>query len=225
MLTGLLQADGRPLPDQRVLLISEDMTKLLGSTTTEQDGAFKISVPSEHRHGKVILLVKIKGPAIALAHKVIDLDSEGHEFHIDTAKGDFHNVRGQVQTTSGWPPYLMIFVDPVHIEGIPEPLEKFFNQRDERVVESSFFRMRLNDKDFSLKLKRGTYRIGGDYLNYSRPNIVKPDFENYLVTRVEADSESQPLEGKRYSGYLLEVKRDRYLTMTIEVVPDEDLSP
>lgn len=227
MLTGLLKLGGQALSDQRVLLISGDMMKLLGSVTTGKDGAFEVVVPHEHKNGEVILLIKIQGPVIALVHKVVDLKSDGkgpHLINIESSKGEYHQIHGMIETTSGWPPFLNVFVDPVHIAGIPAQLEKFFNQRDEKVVESSFFKKRLEDKSFILKLKSGTYRIGGDYLNYSRPNMVNPDFENYLVARVDADGENKPLEGKRYGGYLLEVKRNREITMTIEVVPDEELN-
>jgi hypothetical protein len=228
ILTGFLLLDGNLLPEQRVLLISKDMTRLLASTTTMDDGTFNVSVPAPYRDNEVILLVKIQGPIIALAHRVIDLKSNAagpHEVSIDTTEGNFYHIHGDFITTSRWPPYLMLFVDPVHIDGIPAQLEKFFYQRDEQVDEATFFRMRIEDRSFHLKVQCGTYRIGGDYLNYFRPMMVKPDFENYVVTRLEADGESQPLEGNRYSGYLVEVKRDRSITMKIEVIPDEELSP
>jgi hypothetical protein len=75
-----------------------------------------------------------------------------------------------------------------------------------------------------LKLQPGTYRISANYLNYSRPLTVNPKFENYIASSIEADSESRPLPGDRYGGYLLEVKRERQITLTIRVVPDEELN-
>lgn len=228
MLTGDVQLDGQALSNQRVLLISGDMTKFLGSTTTAEDGAFEIDVPAEHRSGQVVLLLKIQGPVVALAQRLIDLESEGwgpHEFRLDTTDGSFHNVEGEVTSTFGWPPYLNVFVNPVHVEGIPEPLEKFFRWQDERVLESTFFKLKVDGHSFNLKFKSGTYRIGADHLNYFRPSMVNPDFENYVATRAEVDGESQPLQGERYGGYLMEVKRDRRIVLTIETVADKELSP
>ena len=226
-MTGLVQLDGQALPGGRVLLISGDMTRFLGSTTTDEDGAFEIAVPAEHRRSQVVLLLKVQGPVIALVHRLIDLEGDGwgpHEFRLDSAQGDFHNVSGEVLSTTGWPPYLTMFVDPIHIETIPEPLEKFFRWQDERVVESYFFKKRLDGEVFSLKVMSGVYRVGASYLNYFRPEMVNPEFENYVAVRAEADGESQPLPGERNSGYLLDVKRDRHVVLTIEVVPDEELS-
>ncbi len=228
VLAGLLQLDGGALADQRVLLISEDTTALLASAATDERGRFELAVPREHSGGRVVLLAKLQGPVVAVKHAVVDLRAGRpgpQEFHFDSTAAEFHAVRGRVETTSGWPPYLMLFVDPVRIEGVPEPLAGFFNQRDENVLESYFFRTRVDGAEFSLRLQRGTYRIGADYLDRSRPNIVDPQFENYVAARVETDGEPEPLPGKRYSGYLLKVDRDRAVTMTIEVVPDEELSP
>ena len=228
MLTGLVKLDGQALSDQRLLLISGDMMKFLGSTTSAEDGAFAIDVPAGHDSGQVVLLLKIQGPVVALAQRVIDLESEGwgpHEFLIDTTDGSFHNVEGEVASTSGWPPYLNVFVNPVHVESIPEPLEKFFRWQDEQVLESTFYKLKVDGHSFNLRFRSGTYKIGADHLNYFRPSMENPDFENYVATRAEADGESQPLQGERYGGYLMEVKRDRQIVLTIEMVPDEELSP
>jgi hypothetical protein len=226
MLTGLLQLDGQPLSGQRVLLISGDMTKFLGSAMTDEDGEFEIAVPSEHRRGEVVLLLKIQGPVVALAHRVVALERDGsgpHEFRLETSRDNFHSIDGEVVTASGWPPYLTVFMDPVHVEAIPEPLEKFFHFQDEQVMESSFYKMRLDGSVFNLKVMRGTYRISASYLNYFRPLTVNPDFENYVATKAESDGEAQPLPGDPDGGYMLEVKRDRRITLSIEVVPDEKL--
>jgi hypothetical protein len=228
MLRGLLQLDGQALAQQRVLLISGDMTNFLGSTTTDDAGEFEINVPSDHRHGEVVLLVKIQGPVVALVHRAIDLEHDGsgpHEFSLETARDDFHSIEGKIVTTSGWPPYLTVFVDPVHVEGIPAPLEKFFRWKDERVIESTFFKMRLDGQVFDLKLLSGIYRIGANYLNYFLPSTENPDIENYVTRKLEADGESQTLPGEYYSGYMLDVKRDRQITLTIGVIRDEELNP
>jgi hypothetical protein len=228
VVTGDVKLDGRALANQRVLLISGDMTRLLGSTTTGEDGRFAVDVPNGSGQNRIVLLVKLQGPVVALAHRVVDpaQDGEGpHEFLIETDRGDLHSVSGQVVTTSGWPPYLTIFVNPVHVEGIPAELEAFFDRREAGVVESTFFKRRVDGQEFELKLQAGTYLIGGSHLNYQRPNLASPDFENYVVSRVEADGESEPLPGNPSSGYRLEVTRDRRITMTIEVVPDVALSP
>ena len=95
-------------------------------------------------------------------------------------------MTGTVETTSGWPPYLTIFVRPVHVEGIPAELEAFFDRRDERVVESTFFKTRLDGREFELTVQDGTYQIGGSHLNYKRPTLADPDFEQHEAQRVRA---------------------------------------
>lgn len=230
VVNGALLLDGQPLPRQRVLLISGEMNTLLASTTTGEDGAFTLDVPKEARRARVVLLVKVQGPVVAVVHRVVDLAENGNdpqEFRIDTDRDGFHTVAGTVATTKGWPPSLDVFLNPVHVAGVPAELERFFNRRDERVVESTFFKTRLDgqEREFALTLAAGTYRIGGSHLNYNRPNLANPDFENYTVSRVDADGDPDPLPGNPSSGYELDVDRDRQVTMTIEVVPDEALSP
>lgn len=226
MLTGLVQLDGQALTGSRVLLISGDMTTFLASTTTSEDGTFEIAVPDEHQGSRVVLLLKVQGPVVGLLHRVIDLQndtSEKKEFQINTSSQSFYNINGKVVSTSGWPPYLNVSIDPVHVEGVPEPLEKFFRWQDERVVESVFFKQRVDGETFNLRVMPGTYKIAASYLNYFRPEQANPDSENYIASKAEADGESQPLPGERYSGYELEVKRDRQVVFTIDVVPDEEL--
>lgn len=226
MLTGLVQLDGQALTGSRVLLISGDMTTFLGSTTTSEDGAFKIAVPDEQQGTQLVLLLKIQGPVVGLMHRVSDLQDDGsyrEEFQLNTGSQVIHNLNGKVVSTSGWPPYLNVLIDPIHIEGVPEPLEKFFRWQDERVVESTFFKQRVDGDAFNLRVMPGTYKIAANYLNYFRPQLTNPDFENYIASKAEADGESQSLPGERYSGYVLEVKRDRQVVFTIEVVPDEEL--
>jgi hypothetical protein len=226
-ISGLVHLDGRPLADVRVLAVSDDATTLLGSTTTRDDGQFAVDVP-EAAGGRVVLLVKVQGPVIALAQQPVDLAAgkDGtHELRLASDAPTFHTVRGRVATTSGWPPYLTIFVNPIQVEGIDPGLARFFNRQDERVVESTFFKQRLDGQEFELRVQAGTYAIGGSHLNYQRPNLANPDFENYVVARVEADGEPEPLPGNPSSGYRLDVTREREITMTLEVVPDEALSP
>lgn len=225
MLTGLVQLDGQALTGSRVLLISGDMTSFLGSTTTSEDGAFEIAVPAGNQ-GQVVLLLKIQGPVVGLVHRVIDLQNDGsaqQKFQINTSSQSFYNINGKVVSTSGWPPYLNVSIDPVNVEGVPEPLEKFFRWQDERVVESVFYKHRVDGDTFKLRVMPGTYKIAASYLNYFRPEQTNPDSENYIASKAEADGESQPLPGERYSGYVLEVKRDREVVFTIDVVPDEEL--
>jgi hypothetical protein len=225
MVTGFVQIDGQPSADQRVLLISREMSRLLGSTTTGKDGRFEMTTPTGQK--RVMLLVKLQGPVIGVVHRVVECDDvrpASIEVKVDTGGGDFHRVRSTVVTTLGWPPFLVITVDPVHVASIPEPLEQFFNQRDDRVVEAHFFAMQLQGREFELILQSGTYRIGGNYINHRRSMLVKPDLQDYAIGRVEGDNENQPLAGNRYSGYLLEVKRDRELTMTVEIIPDDEIS-
>ena len=224
MLTGLVQLDGQALTGSRVLLISGDMTTFLSSTTTSEDGAFEIAVPDEHELTQVVLLLKIQGPVVGLLSRVVDLQNDAsaqQEFQLRSQF--FYNVNGKVVSTSGWPPYLNVSIDPVHVEGVPEPLEKFFRWQNERVVESTFFKQRVDGETFNLRVMPGTYKIAASHLNYFRPQLTNPDFENYIASKAEADGENQSLPGDRHSGYVLEVKRDRQVVFTIEVVPDEEL--
>jgi hypothetical protein len=182
--TGRVQIDHRPAPDQRVLLVSGDGATLLGSTVTDGAGEYAVPAPDAAAGGTAVVLVKVRGPMLGVAHRAVDLAGDGggaQDFDLDSRGPGVHELRATVESTAGWPPYLRIVVDPVHLAGLPAPFEPYLLRRDEHVVEESFFPLRVEGRSFALRLQAGRYRIGGGYVLKSRAMATTPQVPDYVV--------------------------------------------
>jgi hypothetical protein len=188
VLTGRMEVDGRAAAGQRVLLVSGDMGTLLASAETSEAGAFELPLPGALAGDTIVLLAKVQGPLLAVAHRVVDLAADAgrpQDFAFDSQGPEMHELHAAVSTTADWPPYLRIVVDPVELTGIPAPLARFFLRRDERVVEESFLHLHVEEREFTLRVQAGTYRIGGGYRIKSRLMATPPQVSDYVVGAVE----------------------------------------
>ncbi len=224
-LKGRVELDGKALTGQTVLLIAGDASALLDRAETDAQGQFQLAWPAGTPAAPAHLLVRVQGPVVALVHRTLDdsaLSAQELKIQVDTTR-DFCDLRGEITSSAGWPPFLTIFVDPTSVAGVPAALAKFFFRRDHQVVDSSFFEQRVEGHAWTVRVQKGNYRVGGGYLNYFRPNMIAPDSANYAVTHILADSDPRPLSGNRHSGFLLAVERDRQIILKLEVIPDEEL--
>src|SRR5216684_7196090 len=165
MIIGAVELGGKPLAGKRVLLISADMSRLLASVTTDENGLFRFDLSGEQLPTSAIIMAKIQGPELAILHQAIDAtDNELETFtRLQISNDQFHTIRGRISSNHGWPPYLLLRVDPVHVAGVPEALEKFFNTVDENVIESWFYQLRLDGDSFELRVQSGAYRLSAGY--------------------------------------------------------------
>lgn len=187
VLTGRMEVDGRAAAGQRVLLVSGDMETLLASAETSEAGAFELPLPAAPAGDTSVLLAKVQGPLLAAAHRVVDLAADAgrpQDFAFHSTGPGMRELHAAVSTTADWPPYLRIVIDPVELTGIPAPLAHFFLRRDERVVEESFFHLHLEEREFTLRVQAGTYRIGGGYRIKSRLMATPPQVPDYVVGEV-----------------------------------------
>ena len=222
MLTGILKLDGVVMSGCRVLLISGDMTRLLASTTTDDGGVFRFA-SSELTESTVVVLAKIQKPVVSISYRAIELARHGygpHTISIDSSSDLFHSGRGHIDSTGGRPPYLILHVDPVHLIGIPAPLEKFFRTIDEHVIESSFYKQRLDGNSFEVRVQGGVYRLDVGYFVKSGPGLDAE--EQYGMTRV-TDEQGNPIElaSPPYSSFVLNIDRDRRVEITIAPIDDD----
>ena len=222
VVTGRVEIDGQPAAERRVLLISGDMTTLLGSVATGAEGDFALAVPAS-AEGRAVLLVKVQGPILAIAHRVVDLDRDGarsQEFEFDTNGAEVHELRATIATTVDWPPFLRIVVDPVHLAGVPAPLERFFSWRDARVVEDSFYHLQVENRAFALRVQTGQYRIGGGYRIKNRQMAITPPFPDYVVRDVAVAGAGLTGSGDADHDFVVDVDRDLDITLTIAPAPE-----
>ena len=212
MLTGLLELDGVAMTGRRVLLISEDMTLLLESATTDDNGVFRFGLndPSQLR---VIVVAKIQEPVLSISYRIIDLAIHGlgpHRISIDSTTDLFHTLRAQIATDETKPPYVLVHIDPVRLIGIPDPLEKFFRTVDEKVDESWFSQFRVESESFAIRVQNGTYRLDAQYFNKREDSLG-----NYSLRQVVADNEEPILFTTPFESVTLNVDRDREVALTV----------
>ena len=104
------------------------------------DGTFNISVPAPYRDNEVILLVKIQGPIIALAHRVIDLkrNAEGpHDVRIRLLNEDDEEIlSGDGKVNFPEPPAGVLEVEAGAVLAFDVPFQKPGKYRFEINVDS-----------------------------------------------------------------------------------------
>ena len=221
MLTGLLELDGVAMAGRRVLLISGDMTRLIASTTTDDGGVFSFALP-DLSGSTVVVLAKIQGPVLSIAYRIIELPKHGlgpHRISIDSTSEAFHSIRGQMHFVEGRPPYLLLHVDPLHLTGIPAPLERFFRTVDEHVIDSWFYQARLDDDSFELRVQNGIYRVDGQYFNKwdAQPGAS----QSHSLRQAMRDGEETLNFESPFESFTLNVDRDRHVEMTIGPIADD----
>jgi hypothetical protein len=218
MLTGVLELDDVAMADCRVLLISSDMTRLLGSTTTDDNGVFSFVLP-EPAQSRVIVLAKIQTPVLSVSYRIIELAIHGsgpHRISIESTTELFHLVKAHIISYEGRPPFLLAHLDPLHLVGIPEPLEKFFRTVDENVVDSWFSQLRVEGDSLEIRVQNGTYRIEAHYFNKRESQVE--NITNYGLKEVTSDGEETIHFTTPFESFTLNIDRDREIEMTIGAI-------
>jgi hypothetical protein len=222
-INGVLLLDNQPLADQDILLISADMALFLGACTTGPGGRFNCALPARAALAAVVVLAKVKAGVVAMLYQAIEVPQTAPvEFRVDS-HGNFVTVTGSVDTAAGWPPHLNVFLNPVMIDGIPEQLQRFFNQKAKGVVDGHFIETTIREPAFTFRVVPGVYAIGGAYLNYDRPMTVRPDYQNFIVQAATVAPASERLTGDSYGGFRLGVAGDCQVHLTLRVVEDREL--
>jgi hypothetical protein len=222
MLTGLLELDGNAMAGCRVLLISGDMTRLLESTTTDDDGSFRFAM-SDTAESRVVVLAKIAQPVLSISYRTIDVATHGlgpHRISLDSTTDLFHSIRGHVVSDESQPPFVLVHIDPVRLIGIPEPLEKFFRTVDANIVDSWFSQIRLDSDSFEIRVQNGTYRIDAQYFS-KRESQLDEGSHNYSLRQATADGEETIHFQAPFESFTLDIQRDREVEMKLGAIdPD-----
>lgn len=221
---GTLQVDGHAVRPSRVIAVAGDPASTFGADVIGDDGRFEIRVPDSVE--RVAVMAGVTSPVVAVAHQAVDLgDSPACvALVVDTARQPFHPLCGAIEIPGRRPPFISLTVDPVHLAGLPARLEPLLRRRDDRVVDACFLGLQLDEPRFDLVLQQGTYRVDAGYVDRSRPNIVRPDFDNHVTRLARVDGADIPAPGP-FGGVELEVTRPLQLTLLLAVLPDEELSP
>jgi len=216
---GIVRLDGKPVGPDEVLAISEDMAELLGAGSTDSQGRFKISVPDGAR--RVIIVAKLRGTTIGLHHRAIALPPP-EPVLVDFEASEFKWLRGEIESTSGMPDSLDVFVDPVKLNGVPDVMREFFRQSRIGVRNAYFAKVSVRGASFAFRLQAGTYRIGGERVNYDQPLATIP-VANYKVSAVTLAPENVQLPGDETLGFVVDMDQDRRVVFWLRVVEDAEL--
>ena len=222
-INGTLWVDNRPCSAQEILLVTGDAKMLIGVGITNSDGQFSFDLPHRDWPAEAVVLVKLKTTIVGMVHELVQIGGrQAIEIRVDTNSG-FFQIDGKIDRPSGFPDCLDLFLDPIRVDGLPRIFERFFLQSDEAVFDAHFFRSSTTDTTFSFRVKRGVYKIGGEYIIYERPNIVDPAFNNYIVEQVRLFPRGGALKGDTYDGFVLDVSADRNVGLLLRILNDEEL--
>ncbi len=194
VIIGMVVLDARPVAGQRVLLLSADMTQLIAATETDDAGRYRLE-------GSGVLVAKIQSPIIAM--KVAP--STQPDFHFDM--NNLCDLHIEIVPAPGIQANdIEIAITPVHLDGVPTPVEAFFLRREQRVVDSAYLETRTSARELDVRVQSGTYRIYGSRIVYRRPMSTVPFPPNLKAETVTVT-----------------VDRDQTVRMQLAVLPDEAL--
>jgi hypothetical protein len=218
-LAGTLRMEGRPVGGQDVLAFDAeaDRPALLATAITDDEGRF--SLDPGGAPARVDLLGKLRVDALAAVARSVEPSADGIELE---ATGPFATVTATIESDAGFPERLNVYFDPVALDGLPERLAPFVTQKAEGVFEGHFSQRSVNGRELTIRLARGTWRLGGDFIVYERPMISEPDFSNYVVDRVlREDGTELPRQGS--SGFLLEADGELRIRLELRELADTEL--
>ncbi|HET6992324.1 MAG TPA: hypothetical protein VFJ43_13410, partial [Bacteroidia bacterium] len=177
MLTGLISIDHTPIADQQVLIISEKTDSILFSGKTDEKGEICWKYSEELNRTKVYLLVKFRTDEVVSAEfREISLPQK-HPFNIDINTNELEEMNVTLQSDSGFPKRLLFSLEALSMQGIPAKLLGFLDKSDNH-VSGSFYSREFTTNSFSLKVRKGNYRISGKFIIYDRHEMINPDFNN-----------------------------------------------
>src|SRR6185312_2601736 len=222
VINGIVLLDGRATPNVRILLLSAEMDQYLASAITNSAGKYKIKLSTLEPGISMVLVAKVQAPVLAFDYQVIKFDQPviQQDINIDTFAGNFSTLQGEIIADQAeMPPFIELSITPAHLDNIPPVLGRFFLERDNDTVDTSYYEESVSGNHFKVKVQHGTYRISGQYIIYKGPDSDLPATPNFIVQHIYADDKKDPLPGEPLGGYLLDIKHDRKINMHVQILP------
>lgn len=221
-LTGTVRADGDAVAGAEVVLfgLAGERPEILAAGATDADGAFALPA-GEDLSGPLAVLARLTGEVVGVAAVEIAAPPDG-PVAIDLA-GPARTVTIGVEREAGDPETLTIALEPDAPPTVSARLRPFVNQLAPGVFAGRFVTRELTGDELVLRVLPGQWRITGEFLDPNRPNMPDPGFRNVIVTGVRSDPDGAPLPGSETGGFVLEVDRDRRVSLALREVPDAEL--
>ena len=209
---GSVAVEGRPVGGQDVLAMPPGGGPALAVARTDDTGAFALDVD-----GDVALLAKVRTDALGVA---AGSAGAGDDAAL-VVEGPLASVSVRVESDVGFPDELDVFFTPEALAGVPAELMTFVTQREPGVYETRFVKRSVTEREWTVRLQAGVWRLGAEYVNLDRAHLARPDFLNYVTASASADGEALP--GDRVEGFRLEVGGDRVVTLRLRELADSEL--
>jgi hypothetical protein len=208
---GRFTVAGSGAEAEDVLVLSGTPLRLREVVTTGPDGAFEAARPAR---GPVALLGRARRDGLAIA------SAEANGQIALEASGPLRLLTVEVHSDAGYPDRLDVFFDPVEIDGVPTELLPFASGVEPGVFSARFWEHAVTGRRFHVRLQPGIWRIGAAFIVGDRPNLIEPDFQNYVAHRATAEGQELAKSG---SGFAVDMHEDRGLRLELRELPDEEL--
>ena len=223
-MTGTVLVDGTGAPATDILLFAREpgeRPRLIATGVTDAGGAFALEPDAQGLPRQATVVAKLTDEIVGVLTSDVELPRPA-PVRLETDSQVF-GVAGRIESDAGFPQELRLGLDPVQPEGVPADLVPFLNQRAPGVFDNRFARLTVTGRSFGARVQRGVWRLGGEAINYDRPNIPAPDFKNYTVAAVRAEPEGTELPATGGGGFELAVDGDRQLALILREVADDEL--
>ncbi len=195
MIKGKVSIDGKGLNNQEIQFVNRANKEIIGFTITDNSGNFRFSADKGIK--TIDILFKIKTENLISVYYMPFTDQEVMNLNVNLK--NYYDLILHIDSNEGWPPELNIFIDPVTVEDVPDYLTENFKMQSKNVMSSYFYRKPFKERTINLKLRKGTYNIGGEYILYDS----MLDSSNYIVKSAVILSKNKNLEGNIYNGFRL----------------------
>jgi hypothetical protein len=222
--TGTVLVDGAGAPATDILLFAREpgaRPRLLATGVTDGRGSFALEPDPADLPQRATVVAKLTDEIVGVLTCDVELPRPA-PVRLE-AHGPFYSVDVTIESDAGFPDELRLGLDPVRPEGVPEDLLPFLNQRAPGVFDNRYARRAVRGRSFGARVQRGVWRLGGEAINYDRPNIPAPDFKNYAVAAVRPDPEGAELPATPGGSVELAVDGDRRIALILREVPDDEL--
>ncbi|GAA4366500.1 hypothetical protein [Agromyces bauzanensis] len=216
---GVLRLDDVPVAAQRVLVVPETGSPVVGATDTSTDGRFEVDVGRQS--GPLMAVGRVSVDVLAVVHAQVRPD--GRDTALVIRSDDLVSLSCSVVAPDVAHRQMSITIDPLHLSGVPDRFEPLLRRRDAGTVDAFFFRRGLDAPELTLRVQRGTYRFDASAFDRARPNIAAPDFENLVLSSVSTEDGHVAEPDGPFGGVRIDIDRPSSLTLELRVLPDAEL--
>jgi hypothetical protein len=213
---GRFTTDGAPLPGGEVALFSTVTNELLAIAPTDDAGTFTLSATDDNALGSAILVARTFRDPIGVA--TLPLDPAAVEVEL-VAAGPWYTLVLELAAPDGGDPPAGVeaFLDPVRPEE-PRALTLASGPGAER---AHFATIELTQRQTAVRVQAGRWRLGASRVIYERPQMIEPDFDNYVASSATVGADE--LAGDAWSGFELTADADKTVVLHLRELADDEL--